>query len=129
MDFKNAINCIVPLRSIFYMYYITYIHRNCVATVDLGIELNLTTINSRTRNSEYNPARFNGLVMRIREPRTTALIFKSGKIVCTGARNESDVLLAAKKFARIIQKLSFNVSTNSFSANELYVYEYHYFTD
>lgn len=62
--------------------------QNCVATVSLGIELNLQSINFRTRNSEYNPSRFHGVVMRIREPRSTALIFKSGKIVCTGARNE-----------------------------------------
>lgn len=67
------------------------------------------TINSRTRNSEYNPGRFNGVIMRIRDPRSTALIFKSGKIVCTGARNEEDALLSSKKFARIIQKLGFNV--------------------
>lgn len=67
------------------------------------------TINFRTRNSEYNPGRFNGVIMRIREPRTTALIFRSGKIVVTGARNEADALLAGKKFARIIQKLNFKV--------------------
>lgn len=66
-------------------------------------------INFRTRNSEYNPGRFHGVVMRIREPRTTALIFKTGKIVCTGARNEADAQLACKKFARIIKKIGFNV--------------------
>lgn len=48
--------------------------------------------------------------MRIREPRTTALIFRSGKIVCTGARTEEAALLACKKFARIIQKLGFEVT-------------------
>lgn len=78
--------------------------------MDLGCTLDLISINAHTRNSEYNPMRFNGVVMRIREPRSTALIFKSGKIVCTGARNEHDALLASKKFARIIQKLGFNVS-------------------
>lgn len=67
-------------------------------------------INVRTRNSEYNPARFTGLIMRIHNPRATALIFRSGKLVCTGARSEQDSLLAAKKFARIIQKLGFSVS-------------------
>lgn len=67
------------------------------------------TINFRTRNSEYNPSRFSGVIMRIREPRTTALIFKTGKIICTGARNEQDALLASKKFTRILQKLNFNV--------------------
>lgn len=91
------------------MLYLKYF-RNCVATVDLHIQLDLETINARTRNSEYNPGRFHGVVMRLRDPRTTALIFRSGKLVCTGARNEHDSLLASKKFARIIQKLGFNVS-------------------
>lgn len=81
-----------------------------MATVDLHVQLDLETINARTRNSEFNPIRFHGVVMRLRDPRTTALIFRSGKVICTGARNEQDSLLASKKFARIIQKLGFNVS-------------------
>lgn len=93
--------------------------QNCVATIDLGCELNLMKINSRTRNSEYNPLRFNGVVMRIRDPRSTALIFRSGKIVCTGARNEHDALLASKKFARIIQKLGFNIKFINFRVQNI----------
>lgn len=59
------------------------------------------------RNAEYNPKRFAAVIMRIREPRTTALIFSSGKMVCTGAKSEDDSRLAARKYARIIQKLGF----------------------
>lgn len=90
------------LNNIFY--------RNCVATVNLGCTLDLQKINFRTRNSEYNPQRFHGVVMRIRDPRCTALIFKTGKVVCTGARNENDANLGSRKFARIIQKLGHPVS-------------------
>ncbi|XP_058818681.1 TBP-related factor [Topomyia yanbarensis] len=93
--------------------------KNCVATVSLGCELNLQTINFRTRNSEYNPSRFHGVVMRIRDPRCTALVFRSGKIVCTGARNESDANLAARKFARIIQKIGYNVRFLEFKVQNL----------
>ncbi|CAH2016075.1 unnamed protein product [Acanthoscelides obtectus] len=92
---------------------------NCVATVDLHTKLNLSIINARTRNSEYNPSRFHGVVMRLREPRTTALVFQSGKIVCTGSRNEPDALLAAKKFAKIIQRLGFNVQFANFKIQNL----------
>ena len=65
--------------------------------------------------------------MRIREPKTTALIFASGKMVVTGAKSEDDSKLASesrliiwiatfdqsnislgRKYARIIQKLGFN---------------------
>lgn len=80
-----------------------------MSTVSLGCELDLQKINFRTRNAEYNPSRFHGVVMRIRYPRCTALIFRSGKLVCTGAKNESDAHLGARKFARIIQKLGFTV--------------------
>lgn len=85
--------------------------QNCVATVNLGCDLNLRRINFQTRNSEYNPSRFHGVIMRIREPRCTALIFRSGKLVCTGARNEIDANLGTRKFARILQKLGYPVNT------------------
>ncbi|XP_011499531.1 PREDICTED: TATA-box-binding protein isoform X2 [Ceratosolen solmsi marchali] len=93
--------------------------QNVVSTVNLGTELKLTYINTRTRNSEYNPARFTGLIMRIRNPRATALIFRSGKLVCTGARCEEDSFLASKKFARIIQKIGFSVKFMDFKIQNI----------
>ena len=35
--------------------------------------------------------------MRIRDPKTTALVFASGKMVCTGAKSEDHSKLAARK--------------------------------
>ncbi|XP_035727541.1 TATA-box-binding protein-like [Vespa mandarinia] len=93
--------------------------QNVVSTVNLGTELRLMYINTRTRNSEYNPARFTGLIMRIRNPTTTALIFRSGKLVCTGARSEADSCLAARKFARIIQKLGFPAKFYNFKVQNI----------
>ena len=46
--------------------------------------------------------------MRIRDPKTTALIFASGKMVVTGAKSEDDSRLASRKYARIVQKLGFD---------------------
>ncbi|KAK4272307.1 hypothetical protein QN277_020881 [Acacia crassicarpa] len=82
---------------------------NIVATFVLDCELDLKKIAQQARNAEFNPKRFSAAIMRIREPKTTALIFSSGKVVCTGARTEADSKLAARKFARIIQKLGFEV--------------------
>ncbi|XP_015524603.1 TATA-box-binding protein [Neodiprion pinetum] len=81
--------------------------QNIVSTVNLNCKLNLKEIALHARNAEYNPKRFAAVIMRIREPRTTALIFSSGKMVCTGAKSEEDSRLAARKYARIIQKLGF----------------------
>jgi len=81
--------------------------QNIVCTVSLATKLVLKDIALKARNAEYNPKRFAAVIMRIREPRTTALIFSSGKMVCTGAKSEDDAKLAARKYARIIQKLGF----------------------
>ena len=82
--------------------------QNLVSTFSVGCILDLKEMSRRARNSEFNPKRFNGLIMRIREPRTTALIFSRGKIVCIGAKSEAASKLASRKFARIIQKLGYD---------------------
>ncbi|VDI43897.1 TATA-box-binding protein-like [Mytilus edulis] len=81
--------------------------QNIVCTVNLGCKLDLKKIALHARNAEYNPKRFAAVIMRIRDPRTTALIFSSGKMVCTGAKSEDQAKLAARKYARIVQKLGF----------------------
>ncbi|KAI1452793.1 transcription factor TFIID-domain-containing protein [Annulohypoxylon moriforme] len=57
--------------------------------------------------------------MRIRDPKTTALIFASGKMVVTGAKSEDDSKLASRKYARIIQKLGFNAKFSDFKIQNI----------
>jgi len=57
--------------------------------------------------------------MRIREPKTTALIFASGKMVVTGAKSEEQSRLAARKYARIIQKLGFPARFSEFKIQNI----------
>merc|ERR1719414_2785808 len=45
------------------------------------------------------------VTMKLRHPYTTASIWSSGKITCTGANTEEDAKIAARKFSRILQKL------------------------
>jgi len=93
--------------------------QNIVSTVNLGCKLELKKIALHARNAEYNPKRFAAVIMRIREPRTTALIFSSGKMVCTGAKSEEDSRLAARKYARIIQKLGFQAKFLDFKVQNM----------
>merc|ERR1712130_364375 len=74
---------------------------------------------TRSRNSEYNPKRFAAVVMRIREPKSTALIFQTGKIVITGARSEDNAWIAARKYARILQKLDFPAQFRQFKIQNI----------
>lgn len=57
--------------------------------------------------------------MRIREPKTTALVFASGKVVVTGAKSEDDSRLASRKYARIIQKLGFEAKFQDFKIQNM----------
>ena len=61
-------------------------------------------------NTEYNPEQFPGLVIRIKEPKTSALIFSSGKVVCTGARTIEKVHESIKKIIKSLEKINVNIT-------------------
>ena len=54
-------------------------------------------------NVEYDPDQFPGLIFRLDEPRVTALIFKSGKMVVTGAKSTQELIRAVKKIFYILK--------------------------
>jgi len=90
-----------------------------IPDLHLGCELDLKTIALHARNAEYNPKRFAAVIMRIRDPKTTALVFASGKLVCTGAKSEEASRLAARKYARIIQQLGFPAKFQEFKIQNI----------
>ncbi|RLF54403.1 MAG: TATA-box-binding protein [Thermoplasmata archaeon] len=67
--------------------------QNIVATSELNVPLNLNNIaiTLGLERVEYEPEQFPGLVYRVEKPKVVALLFGSGKIVCTGARNEEEI--------------------------------------
>jgi transcription initiation factor TFIID TATA-box-binding protein len=65
--------------------------QNIVASVDLEIQLDLSSLAFELPGSEYNPSRFPALIVKFREPKISFLIFRNGKINCTGA-NTMDTL-------------------------------------
>ena len=76
---------------------------NIVCSSSLGQDIPLIRLAETLPNTEYNPEQFPGLIMRIKEPKTSALIFSSGKIVNTGARSLSKV---RESIDRIIENLA-----------------------
>ncbi|EEF31961.1 TATA-box-binding protein [Ricinus communis] len=93
--------------------------QNIASTVNLDCKLDLKRIALHSLNSEYDPKRFSAVTMRIRHPQTTALIFASGRVVCTGAKTEEDSKLAMRKFARIVQKLGFPAKFKDFKIQNI----------
>jgi len=64
---------------------------NVVASTAIGAKLDLNQVITVFEGAEYNKERFPGVVYRTTSPKTAALIFGSGKIVCTGAKSIADV--------------------------------------
>ncbi len=63
---------------------------NVVATVDLGLDLNLDEVALNLENVEYEPETFPGLVFRPHESRASVLVFGNGKLVLAGLHEVSE---------------------------------------
>ena len=77
---------------------------NIVATAALKHGIDLGAVVKAFPEVDYRPKRFPGLVFKLKRPRTTILIFGTGKMVCTGARSESDAARALRKVVRELRK-------------------------
>ena len=65
--------------------------QNVVASGDIGVRLNLVDLAFKLKTAEYEPEQFPGLVYKVPESHITFLLFGTGKIVCTGAKNEKEI--------------------------------------
>lgn len=78
---------------------------NIVATVILDQTLDLNLIESKMpENVTYQPDQFPGLILRLDKPKTTALVFKSGKMVVTGAKSTVQLIDAVKRIIKLFKK-------------------------
>lgn len=79
--------------------------QNIVASGDIGALVNLERAAFLLEESMYEPEQFPGLIHRMRDPRVVLLIFSSGKMVITGAKEESEVEQAVNKTAQKLKEL------------------------
>ena len=95
--------------------------QNVVSTFSLGVTgLDLKQIALKHNFLEFNPQTFAAGTLRLVHPRTTALAFASGNMVCTGGKTELASRLAARKYAMIFQKIGICLRTNKILSKERY---------
>jgi len=81
--------------------------QNVVAVASLDQKIDLLAIMKVFRNVDYRPKRFPGLVFRLKRPKTSILIFTTGKMVCTGARSEKEAFSMVRRVVRDLKKEGF----------------------
>lgn len=65
--------------------------------------LDLRRIAVSCRLAEYNPRKINACIVRLRKPKCTGLIFRSGRVMVTGAQSEDAAFRAARLLVRMLQ--------------------------
>lgn len=83
---------------------------NVVASTDIKKIISLDKLLTILESSEYEPEQFPGLVYRLDEPKVATLIFRSGKIICVGARSTSAAKEALRKTVKNIKKVGIRVN-------------------
>jgi len=75
---------------------------NIVASANLGIELDLYSIAQKVKDVEYEPEQFPGAILKLKDPRASLLLFKNGKIICTGSKSEKEVKYALERAVKLL---------------------------
>eukprot|EP00921_Rhytidocystis_pertsovi_P013156 GHVQ01021327.1.p1 GENE.GHVQ01021327.1~~GHVQ01021327.1.p1 ORF type:complete len:372 (+),score=81.73 GHVQ01021327.1:402-1517(+) len=76
--------------------------QNIIASAHLTTKVDLRLITISVRNAEYNPCKVNAVILRLRRPKCTVLIFHSGRMMLSGAAGDKEARLSARKAARIV---------------------------
>src|ERR1051325_8595724 len=78
--------------------------QNIVASASLGGKIHLELAARVLPRSMYEPEQFPGLIHRMLDPKTVILLFASGKLVCTGAKKESEVYRAVHNLHDLLEE-------------------------
>ncbi len=78
--------------------------QNIVSSINLGGKVHLEKAARTLPRSMYEPEQFPGLIHRMLDPKTVILVFSSGKLVCTGAKNEQDVYRSVNNLHSLLEE-------------------------
>jgi len=79
--------------------------QNIVSSINLGGKIALEKTARTLPRSMYEPEQFPGVIHRMVDPKTVILLFASGKLVCTGAKNEKDVYRSVNNLHSMLEEL------------------------
>jgi transcription initiation factor TFIID TATA-box-binding protein len=84
---------------------IDYAIVNLVASGGLNANLDLYNLAMSVPNIEYEPEQFPGAILKMKEPKVSMLLFKNGKIICSGASAQAQIDVAIKKANKMINEI------------------------
>ena len=78
--------------------------QNIVVSADLHATIDLYTLSKNVKEVDYEPEQFPGAIFRIKEPKAVIILFKNGKLICTGSSTEAGIKKVLEYATKIISK-------------------------
>lgn len=78
--------------------------QNIVVSADLHATIDLYALSKNVKEVDYEPEQFPGAIFRIKEPAAVIILFKNGKLICTGSNTESDIRKVLDYATKIISR-------------------------
>ena len=90
---------------------VVYAHtQNVVVSASIHRPLPLVRLAAQLEGAEYNPEQFPGLILKITEPKASALLFSSGKVICTGTKSIAEAKRAIDAIIVMVEALGLKVT-------------------
>ena len=86
---------------------------NVVASASIDEQLDLAEITKKFPDVEWHPDTFPGAVFRLKVPKTATLLFRTGKMVCTGGKSEAIAREAVKKVVQRLRKEKIKIKNDA----------------
>ncbi len=78
--------------------------QNIVVSADLHAIIDLYALSKEVKAVDYEPEQFPGAIFKITEPKAKIILFKNGKMICTGTNTEANIRRALDHAAKVISK-------------------------
>lgn len=78
--------------------------QNIVVSADLHATIDLYALSKEVKAVDYEPEQFPGAIFRIAEPKAVIILFKNGKMICTGTSTEANIKKVLEFASKIISK-------------------------
>ena len=77
---------------------------NIVVSAEVHAVIDLYALSRGVKAVDYEPEQFPGAIFKIENPHVAIILFKNGKMICTGAKTEADIRKVLEYAAGIISK-------------------------
>ena len=75
-----------------------------MVSADLHAVIDLYALSKEVKAVDYEPEQFPGAIFKIAEPKAVIILFKNGKMICTGTNTEANIRRVLEYASKVISK-------------------------